>query len=90
MFTLASCKSTIHNSISKVFGFLVTGMQLCVNRGSRQRICGYGRIGSRKSHQRGYVYCEKTAYLFIRHTFSETIKNCSPQQYVYSGLGETR
>jgi len=69
MCTLASCKSTIPNSISRVFGFLVTGMQLCVNRGSRQRICGYGRIGMTNELLARYSACVERAYLCTRLTF---------------------
>lgn len=46
---------------------LVTGMQLCVYRGSRQRICGYGRIGMTNELLAKYSSCVERAFHCTRH-----------------------
>jgi hypothetical protein len=69
MFMLATCRSATHISINKVFGYSVIGVQPCTQQGSRQNVCGYGRIGLTTALLGRYRFCVKTVYLCIRHTF---------------------
>ena len=49
MSVLDTCKTTIHNSIAKMFGCSAIGIKLRVQADSRLRKCGCGLIGIRQN-----------------------------------------